>query len=73
MVYVSSLTRNNPYVNQPPGGCTLDGLDRTRLLKDLRVKMQDVAPDHEVGHIALSDAKGSTPDGLASGRLYAGS
>lgn len=71
--YVSSMTRDNPYVNLPPGGCALDGLERTRLLKDVEVRLRDVAPRRGVGHIALSDAGPSDgAEGFAFGRLYAG-
>ena len=71
--FVSTMTRDNPYINLPPGGCTLDGLERTRLLKNMEIKLRDVAPHHEVGHIALSDAKVSFEfERLAFGRLYAG-
>ena len=70
--YVSTMTRDNPYINLPSGGCNLDGLERARLLKGWRVILRDVAPDHDVGHIALSDAISSDVDRLVHGRLYAG-
>ena len=70
--YVSSMTRDNPYVNLPPGGCALDGLARARLLKDVTVQLRDVTPRHEVGHIALSDANPfDRNERFAFGRLYA--
>ena len=50
---VSSLTRNNPYVDLPEGGSTLDGTDRARLIKDLRVQLGDVQESEGVGLIAL--------------------
>ena len=65
------MTRDNPYINLPPGGCALDGLERTRLLKDMEVKLRDVTPRHEVGHIALTDAQPFKIEKLAIGRLYA--
>ena len=70
--FVSTMTRDNPYINLPPGGCTLDGLERTRLLKDREIKLRDIAPGREVGHIALSDAKLFETERLAFSRLYAG-
>ena len=72
LVFVSTMTRDNPYINLPPGGCTLDGLERTRPLKNMEIKLRDIAPHHEVGHIALSDAKVFETERLAFGRLYAG-
>lgn len=70
--YVSTMTRDNPYIDLPSGGCTLDGLERARLLKDLEVQMQDVAAEGGVGHIALGTAETIESGKLVSGRLYAG-
>lgn len=69
--FVSTLTRDNPYIDLPSGGCTLDGLERARLLKDVKVKMQDVAPDDAVGHIAFGSAEIDQRGNLVRGRLYA--
>ena len=69
--YVSSLTRDNPYIDLPLGGCTLDGLERARLLKNLKVKLQDVTGEDEIGHIALSSAETLPTTNLVPGRLYA--
>ena len=68
--YVSSMTRDNPYINPPPGGCTLDGLERTRLLNDMRVQIRDVALQNDVGHIALTNVRPASAKKLAFGRLY---
>ena len=70
--YVSTMTRDNPYINLPSEGCTLDGLERGRLLKDLKTKLRDIAPQDEVGHIALTDAASFNPGRLVSSKLYAG-
>ena len=51
--YVSTMTRDNPYTHVPPGGNTLDGLERARNLATLRVQLADVMPKHDVGHIVL--------------------
>jgi hypothetical protein len=54
--YASSFTLDNPYTDIPPEaqGCTLDGIERARLLKDVRVQFADVRPGDEVGHIAFA-------------------
>ena len=53
--YVSSLTRDNPYFDQPTGGSTLDGLKRSKILRDVKVRIQDVAGDEEEArHVAFS-------------------
>ena len=70
--YVSSMTRDNPYVTLPLGGCQLDGMERTRLLRDMKVQLQDVAPRYKIGHIALSNATPRSNERLRLGRQYAG-
>ena len=69
--YVSSITRDNPYIDLPSEGSTLDGLERAKLLKGLKVKLQDVAPDDAVGHIAFGSAEAFGTGKLKTGRLYA--
>ncbi|PVF95172.1 hypothetical protein CPB86DRAFT_603960 [Serendipita vermifera] len=54
--HVSSMTRDNPYFPLPPTGCTLEGTDRAILLKDVVVRVEDVAPDREIGHLAFTMA-----------------
>ncbi len=69
--YVSSLTRDNPYVRVPEGGSTLDGMKRAKLLRGLRLTMKDVGgKTAEVGHVAISSSNGSGMRPLAKGRLY---
>jgi hypothetical protein len=50
----SSLTRDSRFFALPAGGNTLDGMERARALKRVRVRLQDVQPDAPVGHIALA-------------------
>ncbi|UPK95611.1 hypothetical protein LCI18_006546 [Fusarium solani-melongenae] len=52
---VAGLTRDSPYINVPPGGSTLDGEERSRLLRNRRLKIVDVHPERDVGHIAFAD------------------
>lgn len=51
--YVSSLTRDNPFTLVPEGGNTLDGPERARLLRNLKVQIGDVKWEEEKGHIAF--------------------
>jgi hypothetical protein len=55
---VSSLTRDNPYVNAPPGGSGLDGAERARLLRGMRVQLGDVDMEHDTGFITLRSIGG---------------
>lgn len=52
---VSALTRDSAFIQTLTPASTLDGSDRTRLLRDTWVMIQDVQPDDKVGRIALSD------------------
>ncbi|UPL02119.1 hypothetical protein LCI18_013053 [Fusarium solani-melongenae] len=51
--FVSTMTRDNPYVPVAPGGSNLDGPDRARMLRDLRLQLADVRPDDANGYIAV--------------------
>jgi hypothetical protein len=68
---VSTLVRDNPYVTAPTGGSALDSSDRSRLLKDLKVKLGDVMPDEDIGHLAVGTmVDGQVVDDVRKGRLY---
>ncbi|KAI8716727.1 hypothetical protein NCS52_00967000 [Fusarium sp. LHS14.1] len=51
--YASTLTRDNPNVPVPPGGSYLDGPDRARQLKHLRLQLADVRPQGATGYVAV--------------------
>ncbi|MDI1485515.1 MAG: hypothetical protein OHK93_000653 [Ramalina farinacea] len=71
--YVSSLTRDNPYFDQPTGGSTLDGLKRSRILRDVKVRIQDVAGDEEEAvHIAFTTVGRPNRRGVPGIGLYQG-
>lgn len=70
---LSTLTRDNPHVadNVPAGGTTLDGLERSRLLFDVRVRLEDVKEESSVGHVALgSHTSLQKARNLSSTKLY---
>ncbi|KAF4556795.1 Hypothetical protein D9617_1g086770 [Elsinoe fawcettii] len=62
--FVSSQTCDNPYVPVPPAS-GLDGLERSRLLFDMEVRIGDVNPDEDIGHVAFA----AETDVLAVGTL----
>lgn len=73
--YVSSLTRDSPYVSYPvpSPGSTLDGTERARKLKDAWIRMEDVNRHNlEVGRLALTvTGDSSTPvAALEKRRVY---
>ncbi|KAH0370068.1 hypothetical protein KCU65_g2794, partial [Aureobasidium melanogenum] len=64
---VSSLVRDSPFFDQTSVTTTLDGTDRSRLIKNWYAKYGDIAPEDEVGYIAIGS--GNVAD-LQTGRLY---
>ncbi|KAH7393769.1 hypothetical protein DE146DRAFT_765295 [Phaeosphaeria sp. MPI-PUGE-AT-0046c] len=57
--YVSSFTRDNPYVKAPHGGSGLNGAERARLLRKLPVQLGDVKPNADVGYLSVRSVQGS--------------
>jgi hypothetical protein len=77
--YVSSLARESQYVTFPNGGVGLDGLQRTRMCREMRVRLGDVGDVDggfsigtgvalTVGMMALGNEKGTR--GLDRRKLY---
>lgn len=74
--YVSTLTRDTPFVDLPPGGSTLDGIERARLLKKVGIRLEDVDWMEETGYVAFASGASSTKGEVSGlkkkgGRLYA--
>jgi len=67
--YVSSLTRDNPNIRLPTEGSTLDGLDRARYLKGVKVKIGDLVGESTgAGKIGLAPA--DQIQHLQKGKIY---
>jgi hypothetical protein len=62
--YVSSLTRDNPMIDLPAGGSTLNGIDRARMLKGVKVKIADVGGNDGLGRVGLA-MKNSSQENVA--------
>lgn len=65
--YASSLTRDNQFASIS-GGSYLDGAERARSLRDVRVQLGDVRPEDSCGYIALSVVHFPAPTGGDSDR-----
>jgi hypothetical protein len=56
--YVSSLAKESPYVRMPDVGVNMDGMDKARLVKDVKVRLGDVADAEEgangIGRLAFA-------------------
>jgi hypothetical protein len=69
LVYMSSLTLNNPYVWLHERATALDGPRRARALRDVGVQIADLRPRAEVRYVALKMVDG-VDGGLRKGRVY---
>lgn len=56
--YVSSFTRDNPYVDAPQGKSALNGAARARMLRALPVQLGDVDAGKDVGYITVRSVDG---------------
>ena len=65
--YASSLARENPYTDTPDGGTAIDGAQRSRLLRHLKVQIADVSPEHQVGYIVMKSV--GNEENFQTGRL----
>jgi hypothetical protein len=65
---IVALTRDSQFFNTPTPASGMDGSERSRLLQDKWVMIQDIRPDEAVGRIAFSDNGGLAP--LARDRKY---
>ena len=68
--HCSTLLRDTPYAGAVKAGTTMDGLERTRRQRSMKVKLLDVDPDNEVGYIAIAEDLGGPGRGLMWGRYY---
>ena len=71
--YVSSFTRDNPYINAPHGGSSLNGAERARLLRKLPVQLGDTDAGAEFGYItmrSINNAKDREQGRVKRGRMY---
>lgn len=70
--FVSSLTRDNPHFPVPPGSSTLDGISRTRAMRNVKVRIGDIGgPGGEVGRIGFVPVSANIPvEMLSKNRQY---
>ena len=69
--YLSTITRDNPYINLPSKNYTLNGLKIDRLLRTPKIKLQDIAAGDAVGYVANSaSAETFGTEYLKIGNLY---
>lgn len=68
---VTTMVRDSPYVALPSVTSYMDDEERSRRMGPTRVVLADVAPGHELGHIAIAQMnEGAELGRLNKGRLY---
>jgi hypothetical protein len=67
--YVSTLLgENSPYLSLPVTGSTLEGEEKTRLLKSVAIRLGDVQIHEPVGRLSIGTTQ--TSERVYPGRLY---
>ncbi|KAK0643732.1 hypothetical protein B0T16DRAFT_494708 [Cercophora newfieldiana] len=54
----TTMARDSPFVQAPPGGSALSDFDRSNMMRHARVRYGDVAAGEPVGHIAIGTIDG---------------
>jgi hypothetical protein len=68
---VSAMIRDNPYVHAPPVSSAMDSSRSSRFFKDVKVKLGDVRPEKDVGHLAVASVgQGEAVADVQRGRYY---
>jgi hypothetical protein len=74
LLNISSLaTRDNKFFPLPTSGTYLDGADRAKLVKGMRVRFGDAEAPSGIGRLVIGlvdEASGDTPTRVKKGRLY---
>lgn len=68
--YASSLARENPYANIPDGGTALDGAERSRMLKNMKLQIADASPESKYGYVVVKSVE--SEEDFVTGRLRKG-
>lgn len=69
--YVSSLAKESPYIRMPDVGVNMDGMDKARLVKDVKVRLGDVAEEGTRGPVGrLAFARMEETSMVKKGKLY---
>jgi hypothetical protein len=67
--YISSMTRDSQFVKLPPGGSALGGMERARLLKDIKVQLVDSEAKDEIGRLVFA-TPGEVNEPPSKDRVY---
>jgi hypothetical protein len=70
--FVSSLAKESPWIRMPDVGVNMDGMDKARLVKEVKVRLGDVSYVHgghsKIGRLAFARLEETTK--VKKGKLY---
>ncbi|PVH87164.1 hypothetical protein DL98DRAFT_405904, partial [Cadophora sp. DSE1049] len=70
--FVSSLAKESPFIRMPDVGVNMDGMDKARMVKEMKVRLGDVSDVEngkaQVGRLAFARMEETSP--VKKGRLY---
>lgn len=70
--FVSSLAKESPFIRMPDVGVNMDGMDKARMVKEMKVRLGDVSDvenrKSQVGRLAFARMEETSP--VKKGRLY---
>ncbi|KAE8451020.1 hypothetical protein EG329_004692 [Mollisiaceae sp. DMI_Dod_QoI] len=70
--FVSSLAKESPYIRMPDVGINMDGMDKAKLVKDMKVRLGDVSEfeggNSQIGRLAFARMEETTK--VKRGKLY---
>ncbi|KAH9220610.1 hypothetical protein DL95DRAFT_519913 [Leptodontidium sp. 2 PMI_412] len=70
--FVSSLAKESPFIRMPDAGVNMDGMDKARMVKEMKVRLGDVSDvengKSQIGRLAFARMEETSP--VKKGRLY---
>jgi hypothetical protein len=70
--FVSSLAKESPFIRMPDAGVNMDGMDKARMVKEMKVRLGDVSDvengESQIGRLAFARMEETSP--VKKGRLY---
>lgn len=71
--FVSSLAKESPFIRMPDVGINMDGMDKAKLVKDMKVRLGDISEfeggnNTQVGRLAFARMEETTK--VKRGKLY---
>ncbi|CZS95419.1 uncharacterized protein RCO7_05733 [Rhynchosporium graminicola] len=70
--FVSSLAKESPFIRMPDAGVNMDGMDKAKMVKEMKVRLGDVSDmengKSQIGRLAFARMEETSP--VKKGRMY---